>query len=385
MTIHIGGRRVRRADPTLDLLVQLALHAPPEATLARARALLEHPIDWRRLTALARQHRLRPILVHNLERLGAEPPPDWWARIRDDARHSAMRASVLSGELILLQRGLRARGIPSIAVKGPALGVLAHGSPLFRTMADLDLVVRERDFDSAFSLLHSRGYQPLPVVDAEVRGFTHRGHSLRLEVHRRVDKRYLPLFPLDDDVWSSPERVGVMGAPVDVLPIEMHASFLVYHGCRHRWCRLGWLSVLVDLLRNQPHRLDGEALAHEAERRGNGSMVRLTASLVRDAWPDVGALLPVRPGRSRAVLGMARRVRSDWGKVEPPPGRHVPAREHVYRVLRNAYHTVLLADRPLSRVWTAARVARKILARIVPFGRAVPAEPGKLPSSRAVG
>jgi hypothetical protein len=187
----------RPAPPELDLLVQLALHDPPGAALERARALLGLPLDCERLTRLARQHRLLPMLRRNLDRADLELPEPWQERLDAAARRSARRATFLAGELILLQRALRGAGIPSLAVKGPALAALAHGTPALRTMADLDVVVRQRDLEATSSVLVSRGYHPLPWVDPVVRSFAHPAMPLHVEVHRRLDKPYLPLFPIE--------------------------------------------------------------------------------------------------------------------------------------------------------------------------------------------
>jgi hypothetical protein len=309
------------------------------------------------------------MVVRNLERVGAEPPADWWERNREAARRITRRAMVLSSELIRLQGALRAISIPSIAVKGPALGVRAHGTPMLRMMADLDLVVRESDLESAFELLLSRGYQPMYSHGSEVRNFAHRGRAVHLEVHRRLDKRFLPLFPLNEAVWSSLHQVELMGAPVDVLPLELGASFLIYHGSRHHWHRLGWLSVFVDLLQREPQRLDGEALVRDAVCRGNGAMARLTAVLVRETWPDIGTVLPVLPGRSRSVRGFSRRVRASWAQEEPPRGIRAPRWVRYLRLLRSGHHTVLLADHPVPRLLAAARFVRMVLEYIAKLGR----------------
>lgn len=62
-----------------------------------------------------------------------------------------------------LQRLMEANGIRLVPIKGPALALLAYGSPSMRQFEDLDLVVRREDLLRAVGLLEQEGYVPREI------------------------------------------------------------------------------------------------------------------------------------------------------------------------------------------------------------------------------
>jgi hypothetical protein len=162
------------------------------------------------------------------------------------------------------------------------------------------------------------------------------------------------IHPLEQLLELHDPRPELAPSDVDVLPLDLHASHLVYHGSRHLWSHMGWLAVFVDLLRRQKDRLDGDALAREAGQDGKGVMASVTAALIGDLWPEFDGVLPAPPAKGGAPGRLVRRVHAAWGEVEPPPGRREPARVRLPRLLLGVRDTILMSDPP-DRPRTALR------------------------------
>lgn len=360
------GRAPQGGDTAFRALSSLALHDPTPQASELARELLDGFEDWDRLVALAVHHRVGPVVLLNLERLGLPLPLTTRATLRAHARGSQARAMFLSGELVLIRKSLAGRGIESVALKGPPLGVRAHGTPVLRTMGDLDILIRPESAEAAVSVLRARGYQRAPRLDAAVLPFEHPKHESRVELHSRLDKPHTPLFPYVEEVWRDRERVELMGAPVDVLPLRLEAMYLAFHGCMHRWERFGWLAVLADLLQRHAQVLSPERLADDAARLRLNRIWRQTATLLHATWPEVFAA-----PKKDSVAESVTTIRAQWAAAAIPPSSPTTLPQRVVNAFAAIRYRAGLADRAPDRTRIALYgFGRLVRARIATKTRA---------------
>jgi hypothetical protein len=201
------------------------------ATRGKADRLLDR-IDWSALPDMLAARRLLPLLGERIvEIAGDRAPASFVEQTRDAIEACAEVDGLLELLSIQLIDALEADGIPSLPLKGPALGQALYGKPGRRPSADIDLLLRAEDLDEGVEVATRLGYRDaeeyrpgerLPLLH---RRLVHRKPGLPvLELHWRVHW-YEQVFSREMLLGSSP--VGAVGRrpiPAD----ELTALLLFY-------------------------------------------------------------------------------------------------------------------------------------------------------------
>jgi len=168
-------------------------------------------LEWRLAMAVAAVHGVSPLLCT----MPWWQSPEWVQFLREQREHVLLRYRRIEALLDTLDQATRALGIAVVPLKGSAL----HGPGLYvagdRPMADIDLLVDERDAPRLATLLLDMGYvesfaqwrhqvfkpstgAPLPVLGE------HRDTPINIEVHTRIQER-LPISTVDITDWIYPQ------------------------------------------------------------------------------------------------------------------------------------------------------------------------------------
>jgi hypothetical protein len=262
-------------------------------------ALLQAPIRWNHLIALAEQHKVLPLLSRQLHAAAADlvlqPVLDL---LREQALGAARQSLFLTGALLRLLDLLQSHGIPAIPLKGPLLATIAYGNLALRQFDDLDILVHTQAMLPVRDLLIAQGFQPLvQLSDRQAASYLRSQYvypfisgdgSTIVELHHDIRPRYFA-FHLDPaQLWTRAERQSLGGRQVLNLATEDLLLMLCVHGANHCWERLAWICDLAELLRSQPT-LDWPRLLHLARESGGERMLLLGLLLARDL---LGAALP---------------------------------------------------------------------------------------------
>jgi hypothetical protein len=159
---------------------------------------------WRVAQAVSAMHGISAWLQ---PRLSWEGPPQWQAFLAQQARHTLARHQGFVTLRNRIDAGARHRGLAVVALKGIALHDLGLYRPGDRPMADIDLLVRDRDLAAADELLGSLGYREhdrnrrervyVPVDSQSATGFgEHMRNIVKIELHTRIAER-LPVRTID--------------------------------------------------------------------------------------------------------------------------------------------------------------------------------------------
>jgi hypothetical protein len=263
------------------------------------RTLLQAPIRWLPLIALAEQHRVLPLLSRQLHAVAADlVPQPVLEQLREQALGAARQSLFLTGELIKLLELLQSHGIDAIPLKGPLLATVAYGNLALRQFDDLDILVRTQAMLPARDLLIAQGYQPLvQLSDRQAASYLRSQYvypfisgdgSTIVELHHDIRPRYFA-FHLDPALlWTRAERLSLGGRELLSLANEDLLLMLCVHGANHCWERLAWICDLAELLRAQPA-LDWPRLLQTARDSGGERMLLLGLLLARDL---LGTALP---------------------------------------------------------------------------------------------
>jgi hypothetical protein len=242
-------------EEVLFLCARLNL-SPEEA--GRLRVVVDGPLDGEALLALARRHGLIGFLHRNLA--GVALPEGLEAELSEAHRHNVHRALRLSRELRRLAEALEARGIQSLAYKGPAQAVQVYGDLALRYFVDLDLLVLPADMPAAGRVLGECGYDPhleltpgretlFNRVDGD-RAYLHRATGLLVELHARVSSLRFAMPVETEALFGGAAEIRVGGGEVRAPGPDDLLMVLCIHGAKHRWKRLEWLVAVAELARS---------------------------------------------------------------------------------------------------------------------------------------
>jgi len=167
--------------------------------------------EWRIAEAVAALQGMSSLLADTLPWRG---PQRWQAFLSEQRRHCILREQRIVELLSRIDAASREKDIACVALKGAALvksGIYRMGE---RPMGDIDLLVREDDFDIMAATLLELGYRRGFVMSRHVTfeppgtgNFTgfgeHIDNPLRIEVHTRIAER-LPASQVDITLHTLP-------------------------------------------------------------------------------------------------------------------------------------------------------------------------------------
>ena len=233
-------------------------------TLALQASLLdgERAIDaWRKLPGLSGPEAagiawIAPLLMENIKRL---LPADPWIKEHPHfltIAHLKGRAMTKGAEEIL--RCLAEATVPTLALKGLALGAWVYDSPGLRPVTDLDILVPGKDLFRAMEALKRHGLrsdsrepsEPKDLRANHAHGFHPRKkHELSIDLHWHVLASARGEGD-DDPFWQEARPLRVGGVETLSLCAEDQLLHVLVHGVR--WTRMPhvrWVADAVLLLR----------------------------------------------------------------------------------------------------------------------------------------
>jgi hypothetical protein len=260
--------------PENQLLVYIARRRLDDATVQRIRELLGRcALDWQYVSTTAAAHGVGGLLAHHLLTIDCDLVPASVLReLQLENQQQTARCLALAGELTKITGALSAEDIPSITFKGPTLALIAYEDLGLRQFADLDILIRERDFQRAKQTLAERGFAPVTPLDrgreaALLRfdnawGFQNE-HEVFLDVHWRFAPAHFDFRLGTEEMWGRLRRVRIGERTLPTLSAEDLLLVLCCHGFTHSWERLGWICDIASLIETQTN-FDWEATAQRA-------------------------------------------------------------------------------------------------------------------------
>lgn len=248
-----------------------------------------HPVDplvdWPRLLASARRHRLEPLLLR-----GATDsiPHDVRRKLDDAWNRSLARTVVQLHHLDELAAHAVGREIDVCLLKGAALATSIYRHPALRPMADLDLLVGPGYFERSGAMLEEIGYERKDVSDHAV-AFAHGRTGVLVELHRSLTscERLLGVSVEELLARSRPApgfdspRVRALALQDQLLHLCLHASF--QHGFRQAGVN-AWDQRLLA----EREELDEDAFVERARRPSLARWVYGGLRLAEAVFPSDG-------------------------------------------------------------------------------------------------
>ena len=260
-------------------------------------------IDWRRVLAGATEL-FYPYVDHCVRhRLRGDPlPEDVREQLARVARANTVLHMLQAREFRRIVTALSDLAIPVVALKGMPLAYQVYPEPATRAMVDIDLLVREEDWERARRAVLDLGLRvparwavraatgPYAASDMD-RPFERPGTPVLVELHDDLESARPPFAFTMEAAWARSRPASVAGVPTRVLHPEDFLIHLCLHASSIDRFRHG-LRPLVDILLFVERHADGwdwPALAAACRAQGNAGWMYLTLKLVRDL---LGAPVP---------------------------------------------------------------------------------------------
>lgn len=228
------GTKVRDSDSRELALILAASRGDP--TREAVRTLMEGPLDWERLTRLARERHATQGVWHVVSAYPHLPPEA--AALQRLAVVNDFRRFHIGRLVIRVARALEPAGVRFAVLKGAALLIGGVRRPVQRTMSDIDILVLSGSPEDAWRACRADGWTLVDEAwdEALYRDHHHlppladpEGVNVGLEIHRAL----LPgidLVGIDAAAFGARARtVRLDGVPVLVPSLED----LLLHDCLH--------------------------------------------------------------------------------------------------------------------------------------------------------
>lgn len=238
-------------------------------------------INWSKLTFLAEQHGLMPLLYQYLNENHRDDTP---SNVITDLEHrykaNELRNRVLTQELLGLMDYLNERGITALAYKGPTLTISLYGDLALRQFGDLDILIHTDDVLTACSYLNELGYQrTIPILSAtKEKDFIRTDHEhefvsadnlINIDLHWELSTQRFPFYMQTTGLFERSESLGLPRGKLDHISAQDLLLLLCMHSNKDLWRKLIWVCDIDRLIRTRKnidwHRLKKQAAASHCE------------------------------------------------------------------------------------------------------------------------
>jgi hypothetical protein len=288
--------------PEAELILLCARTQIDHERAEQIKVLLGKDMDWEYLLGTSLHHGVMPLLFRSLNRTFPEAVPKaFMDELHDYFKANAYRNRFLTDELIKILDLFETHKISAVPYKGPVLTATAYGDLSLRQFSDLDIMVCERDVQTAKDLLLSQRYRPDPShqLDWEAH-YVHEHGMFLVDLHwgisgKNIFKKKDARFAIDlEGLWERSKPVSFAGrtviqfSPEDLLMIRCQDAVKEYW--KDGWPQLKRICDLAEIIRTHKG-MDWEQVMEQAKNFGNQRLLLLslylTSDLLGTAIPDI--------------------------------------------------------------------------------------------------
>jgi hypothetical protein len=236
-------------SPEIQILLHCAKNRFDPSGANQLETLIRKDIDWAYVLQLALAHRVMPIVYSALNSTCADAvPAPILERLRDYFYGNVGRNLFLTQKLLELLQVFDSHGIPAIPYKGPTLAALIYGDLALRQIGDLDILVRERDYERAQRLLISSHFRLTIEHDWEAE-FTDESGRVAVDLHRRMTAREFSCPLTFKYLWPRLQPLAIAGTVVPSMCPEDTVLVLSIQVTKDRYPQLAKMCDMAELLR----------------------------------------------------------------------------------------------------------------------------------------
>ncbi|ALB47615.1 nucleotidyltransferase domain-containing protein [Clostridium beijerinckii] len=228
-------------------------------------------IEWPLLIKEAREHNISSLVYYSLDRrylenIDIDILEQWKKEI---FIVNLIQRNNINNVLGIID-DLKKHGIEIIVLKGIVLREF-YARPEFRTMGDIDILIKRDDYDKVKSYLISIGYECIDEGKNEVhQGFTSKGR-LEIEVHwNLINNKYFHgnIEEFEKNLWNNSIEININGVKARMLSFNDFFFHMCLHMAVHAKFSGFGLRQLYDLsvfIINRYNELDWDYLIKKSE------------------------------------------------------------------------------------------------------------------------
>ncbi len=265
------------------------------------------------------------------------PPASFREAIHATYRLSALRMAFHYRSVFQVLDSLNASGIDYMIVKGPAVAYSIYPDPSVRNFNDLDVIVRERDWQATHRLLTAMDFEqeenlPAPPPKFCPQNVAYETKYIHQQTGFKVEIHYDDIFNAGlaardvEAIWRRAVTISIKDTPAKILSLEDQLIHLCIHAHYHGYTRLNWFSDIAFVMRNRKADIDWGRLFHIIETEAVSLPVYYSLyylQLLLDVTVPPFVLDRLKPGRvlrwlherympSEGVLSMQPMPRADF-------------------------------------------------------------------------
>ena len=312
--------QARITGTELKLLLACTRWPQREADRLLIAELADGATDWDRFVALAKHHRIVPLVSRNaqavLSEKGSAQTQAALAELKRYSGAGVMRSLRMLSELRRVVEAFRAAAVPVRVIKGFPLAQLVFGDIGLRSPGDLDLLIDSRQLVETDRVVRELGYtalfnpqrftpRQLSFYRAHWKDVTYMNGELgnELDLHWRCFRN--PHMP-GNNLCSAggAETVTFGGLTVETMARREGLLYLCVHGTLDGWIYLKALADVAAQVREMPEEeldsLADLAQKHDVLPELSGTLLLVRRFFAIDHWSE--RLLPESDRTVRRIL-----------------------------------------------------------------------------------
>ncbi len=272
-----------------DLLIRLLRSSQGQPGTSEQREI--PTADWERMIELAIRTGVAPLIYHYVRTLpDLDIPSGAITALRELYNMNALRNLRIYRQLHSILQALHDAGIAVAILKGAYLAQFAYDNIAHRSMADIDILVRQADVTAAERCLRDLGYRvdegkPDDIQTHSQVAYRAPDEDVGVEIHWDI-RPAIGAFRVDmDGVWQRMQPITIAGTEALALQREDLLLHLCLHASSHHLFKFYGLRSLCDIaavVRRCRDPIDWEALQARAHQWEGANGVYLTLRLARD-------------------------------------------------------------------------------------------------------
>lgn len=309
-----------RSPEIVVLLMACTEEVTAEKKELLSQFLSQHPVNWDRLYALANRHRIAPFLYRLIQQV-PNIPAKVLADLQNDCRAIATNNLLKIHHYRQFEQLLSNAGIQHLPLKGIFLAANCYPDNGWRSIGDLDVLVRKEDALPTVHLLESQGYH---TNQKHTRYQQHDERSMLTDLHEiSLFKPFFNNSHFDIDLhwgvvcfnkdYKTFELNEIQARPT--LSTEWQVILLVtHHGGTNIWQLIYFVNDLYFLLREKT--IDWSWLMQELRRYGLETIFLAGLHWCQQIWQ-----LPLPPSvqqliHMEKVQGLVKAYEKNWEGAE---------------------------------------------------------------------
>lgn len=248
---------------------------------------IKKDFDWDYLLNRARKNGVSPLLYFYQKEEKESFPKKFFEELEKDYYQTLTRNILIWEEIKSILKSLEEKKIEVMLLKGIALGVTIYPSLGLRPMADVDILIKDKDIFKVNETLNRLGYfSGINLQDIEL-GKTeylttlcYPGKNLSLHLHWHLVNSTIPNFSYIskinmERIWQKARLIEIFGIKALILSPEYLIIYLCEHSLRvtHSLSRLIFLTDISQAINYYQDKIDWDFLVKESYHFGLERMV----------------------------------------------------------------------------------------------------------------